>query len=241
LFQALLGAKGLNTSLAMAEGEGGETILHILARCISNDYFRDSEIYFDNDLGWDQDHFDRIQTDCREYRLPYRKLVRECLAAGANPNAVDAWGLSPLFKITHYFKIHNEQVASQKPFDHLKEILEEWLEDLFTCGVDLQEYGEEEMLYFDTDDICGCPACYTDNNDICFPRCVGFSFGPHPKDWHFWFADQTDCFAGEFWRMIEGRPPRRPDAEGRISDDWWPDDEDEEGEKLSLPGAWVED
>jgi hypothetical protein len=32
---------------------------------------------------------------------------------------------------------------------------------------------------------------------------IAFSYGPPPSDWHFWFSEPTDVYAGEFWAMIE--------------------------------------
>jgi hypothetical protein len=92
-----------------------------------------------------------------------------------------------------------------------------WLADLQTVGVDLDEFGRIEQQFYNSGYI---------SKDILYrrrieghvarERLINFTYGSSPDDWHIWFSESTDAFAGDFWNLIERQAEVMPGA--------WPED-----------------
>ncbi|KAI3331162.1 hypothetical protein F4824DRAFT_504176 [Ustulina deusta] len=94
-----------------------------------------------------------------------------------------------------------------------------WLRTLKQEGIDLVHYGRreleilhEEEAYREWDVAVSYPR---QQNEPYFYykapfRLIGFVYGPDPGDWVIYLSEPTDLFAGEFWEMIENRPPNMP-------------------------------
>jgi hypothetical protein len=93
-------------------------------------------------------------------------------------------------------------------------------------GLDLQQFGDEEasllarrLVDQDMRSSLFLPPEHPrlsefDNVTI---RLVGFSYGPSPEDWHGWFSNFRDEYAGEFWEMVANEEP-----------------------SVRMPGSWVD-
>ena len=89
-----------------------------------------------------------------------------------------------------------------------------WLRLLRDCGVDLEEYGQNQTF-----DIKRCRSHNEKYPVYLYLHMVGFCYGPNPENWHFWLAEPTDELAGEFWRLIDSYS---------------------EPSVLRIPGGWIE-
>ena len=101
---------------------------------------------------------------------------------------------------------------------YIDQPLKVWLEDLEDCGVDLLKYGrKEKALHDEIPMLQDFMVDFLEDGEFheIKWRLIGFSFGASPSDWHIWISEPTDCFAGDFWSMIE--PP-----------------------EMSIPGMWME-
>jgi len=152
-------------------------------------------------------------------------------------------GVTPLWAFVEECLSHPDMKFSQALLLMEKLLREVWLADLVLLDVDLERYGRDEYAcYKDSkaremhglkidyllnrqvrnielglDEYCG-------GDDDCFIiEPIGFQYGPRPEDWHFWFPERTDQFAGDFWNLIEnGLIERQKDLR-------------------RLPGSWVEE
>lgn len=84
-----------------------------------------------------------------------------------------------------------------------------FLNVLSRSGIDLQEYGRDEVAAFQSQRrvfVNGGRTHFIDNlysPDVAIPCLVSISYGPTPEDWTFLWDDLVEEFAGEFWQMIE--------------------------------------
>lgn len=62
--------------------------------------------------------------------------------------------------------------------------------------------------------------------DVRLSELLGFSYGPEPRDWQFWFSERPDKFAGQFTAMVEGSGQQRHPVM--------------QDPPLSVPGSWIE-
>lgn len=103
--------------------------------------------------------------------------------------------------------------------------IENWVEILAGCGVDLKEYGRLVRLRLraqkDTFDFI----IFTDrlgyesgfwNNGLMRIRLVDFEYGSQVGDWKLIWSEPTDELVGDFWREMEPAP-------------------------LDIPGSWIDD
>lgn len=51
---------------------------------------------------------------------------------------------------------------------------------------------------------------------------IGFTHGPLPENWHFWFSEPTDELMREFWTLVGDRDVKTL-------------------EEITIPGSWVEE
>jgi len=98
-----------------------------------------------------------------------------------------------------------------------------WLEFLEVCGIDLVEYGQYQKIELRQDKF---ESIYREGDLKLYHQerpvkahLTSFKYGPSPMDWHFWWSEPTDIFAGQFWYLVES----------------WLSEEVE----LWMPGAWV--
>lgn len=94
----------------------------------------------------------------------------------------------------------------------------EWLNILRECGIDLRAYGRREKqlkakgkvdcdIYFAEDDL---------DRNIILPyagiRLIGFTYGPQPEDWSFFFTPIWQDWFVEFWDMVDHPERAMPGA-----------------------------
>lgn len=92
--------------------------------------------------------------------------------------------------------------------------LRDWINMLYEAGVSLVRYGKKEAKLFSQQ--------WRTSQGVFWRLCnqhvkvYQIKYGANPSDWHLWVAHAGDCYAGEFWDMLE-HPER------------------------TLPGAWIDD
>jgi hypothetical protein len=125
------------------------------------------------------------------------------------------------------------------------------------AGVDLEEYGEEEMsLSKSYSTRLERKWLYDFENDYNVGTLMRFmSYGPAVEDWVFYVLEPTDCFAGIFWKLVEKQTRFGVDSRAELDFlgmnnlDWlddsdtsdWSDSSDTEPElsELNIPGSWA--
>ncbi|KAK2016496.1 hypothetical protein LZ32DRAFT_80181 [Colletotrichum eremochloae] len=96
-----------------------------------------------------------------------------------------------------------------------------WLEDVQAAGIDLAEYGRQELeIYLAHDSLQSRRWFHEYSSDPGLItsgwKLVGFTYGPEPRDWKFtWDLDAWE-YSGDFWELVENPP-------------------------LHIPGGWVDD
>ncbi|KAK1962144.1 hypothetical protein LY78DRAFT_266548 [Colletotrichum sublineola] len=97
-----------------------------------------------------------------------------------------------------------------------------WLEDLKAAGIDLAEYGRQELeIYLAHDSLQDRRWFYGYTIYFSKPitsgwKLVEFTYGSEPRDWKFtWDLDAWE-YSGDFWELVENPP-------------------------LHIPGGWVDD
>lgn len=104
--------------------------------------------------------------------------------------------------------------------------LQMWLKILQECGIDLSEYGRQEIRRLKDQEDGGVFNIYRDVwgenpymqtlNGKFELRLIGFEYGNQPEDWKLWWSEPTDSLVGDFWKEVEPEP-------------------------LCMPGSWDED
>ncbi|KAL2060911.1 hypothetical protein VTL71DRAFT_8963 [Oculimacula yallundae] len=117
------------------------------------------------------------------------------------------------------------------PLNMITNGVQAWLQVLESCGIDLEEYGRKESSLYANSTISnvmryGCTLtadvarCKKQKRYYGHRRTLRssfiFSYGPTAADWQFFYIDQADNSAAEFWEMIEDP-------------------------KFDIPGAWTDD
>lgn len=98
--------------------------------------------------------------------------------------------------------------------------LQIWLSILQECGIDLCEYGRQELQRLKDEDIgwefrisrdvwYQRPFLQTRNGEF-EVRLISLEYGSQPGDWKLWWSEPTDGLVGDFWREIEPEPLRIP-------------------------------
>jgi hypothetical protein len=204
IIEVSFGARGLDADLINARTNCGVTLLHILA-------------------------YQSVRVGENRHLLTLaQRVFQECAPFDPIICAVDNGGVTALFAMIDHAIVHDipgnlvHLTRLRTQINGLNEHLQQWLETLIAGGIDLEKYGEVERRINSTrKNECRCPACY-ESLHYAYPTCVGFTVGPLPTDWNFFFAEPTDCFAGKFWNMIE-------------------QSNQEYCQDLAVPGSWVGD
>jgi hypothetical protein len=194
----------------------GHTLLHLLViGLVEVNITRPDDSYLDDDLS--SEEVEEV-TVTKTYSLSWRRLICKVVAAGADLNALDAWGRTPLCTLIHRYSIFFRRHLFNRRLGQLH-ILGCWLQDLFDVGIDLLQYGALESLAVqkrrDQEPTleCACSIYYGSglkpeecerSNECCSPtRLINLHYGTRPEDWIFWLSEKTDEFVGDFWSMIE--------------------------------------
>ncbi|OAQ66837.1 ankyrin repeats (many copies) domain-containing protein [Pochonia chlamydosporia 170] len=141
-------------------------------------------------------------------------------------------GMTPLlygamFQLETLF-CYKHRLPSNKRRKTLKlhlDMVRAFLDVVSRSGIDLQEYGRDEVAAFQSH-----KRVFSNKGRTFFmhslyywqPYLVSISYGPTPEDWTFLWDDLVEEFAGEFWQMIE-------DGYYKIEDGC-----------SKIPGAWVD-
>jgi hypothetical protein len=189
------------------------------------------------DVGGRVRHFRRLENPGD----PWRTLTRELIMAGEYVSTLSQkTSMSPLGELMNRNGLR---------FADIWKAVKTWLQDLKDAGVDLEEYGEEEM---------SLSKSYSDKPPPIYDIYKGgtlmrfASYGPAVEDWIFYASEPTDRFAGIFWKLVEkqtrfGVNSRAElDFSGTNTPDWsdasdWSDSSGTEPElsELNIPGSWA--
>jgi hypothetical protein len=168
----------------------------------------------------------RGQDDINDPNNPWRRLIKDLVSAGASLHAIDNSKRSILSTIIHgpwtFFssiKLAEKVKTSNKRFALISQVLSIWLSDLQEVGVDLMHYAADEKALHLTGEVNRSFLRYHPRRCYMSTYLINFSYGPRPEDWHFYFSEPTDVFAGEFWAMTE-RFPCQDELELRIPGSW---------------------
>ena len=130
----------------------------------------------------------------------WRRLFREILEAGIDVHQIVA-GQTPLLRFLGRLIFWGSIWPDSNSARWLDwdPALREWLADLKSAGIDLNQFGRREE---------SIPKSGMVGREFGWPkyiRLIGFRYGPFPDDWSLWWSEWTDGFVGEFWAMIERR------------------------------------
>ncbi|KAH8685830.1 hypothetical protein BGZ60DRAFT_523105 [Tricladium varicosporioides] len=222
------------------KGFHGRSLLVMAVSSWSENYHstNDSDVNdfcsFDENL--DAEDKEQLSASKSQFHL-WRKLVRKFVSFGADPNFADDIEQTPLLAIVNHANYYPEMRKLSWHSNRLEHMLRNWLEDLYSSGVDLQQYGEREHAKLGNDFklqwICRRYECYgKENMNLHNGYCsiyaafhlTGFSYGRRPEDWKFWFSEYTDQFTGDFWNLVA--------LQERA--DW-------SGLNGEMPGSWIYD
>jgi hypothetical protein len=195
----------------------GDTFLHCLLRYFA--YFR----YY-RDVGVDDSTWESWDGDGS-----WRELIRDLVGAGSLLHAINNEQLTPLSCIIYSSSVidYRDKTDLNHLIEEVSSLLRVWLSDLLDVGVDLQQYGAEEKLLNLAGSVCNdfdVEDTWVGWSSI---HLIGFSYGHHPEDWHFWFSDPTDDFAGDFWYLVEDPA-------------FWESGEGGNDVDHTIPGSWTE-
>jgi len=145
LIRYSLGKEITNANVLSWKNDRGQTLLH----CLTQNHI----VYISG--------MDKLNDKSSEYKsrlknegdksFVWRELIREYISAGASLHAVDTGGRTPLFNMIEKFVYCYDLFYLKMKWWHRKwtAIIQEWLADLETCGVDLFLYGKREKALFD--------------------------------------------------------------------------------------------
>ncbi|KAH9227393.1 hypothetical protein K456DRAFT_930278 [Colletotrichum gloeosporioides 23] len=110
----------------------------------------------------------------------------------------------------------------------IQEPVQLWVTALFSCGVELLNYGRNEKTLYEQQVVK-----YRERN-VNFSlnkrqstarfSLTGITYGSRPEHWRIWWAFEYEDFAGDFWRMRDQRSTN--DLELVIPDSWVEEPED---------------
>jgi hypothetical protein len=149
-------------------------------------------------------------------------LIRDLVKSGSNMHAITRRGLTPMLGVlksflSHYFR----KPVGSRAYEEDNMPFQIWLKELHDSGVDLENYGREEKRILESQRVGREWVCSAYHRSGLWAwmgfeiRLIGFSYGPEPEDWRFWFVPVMEDYFTDFWEMIE-HPER------------------------AMPGAWVD-
>jgi hypothetical protein len=210
----------------------GQTLLHHVTRSLANNMAvidrSDCETVLDDGFN------SKITTrrlDPNDHNHAGRQLTREIITAGADVHAISHKGLTPLCELIRDFA--DAYCSRGLFFETLRNLLCNWLRDLDTACIDLKKYGSAEKDLH----LRGLV-----NNTFAFNKYSGrrgefrliFTYGSCHDNWNFWFSEETDPFAGDFWDMVErATDPKCSDHHGLYKGSKY-------DQNYHIPGSWVE-
>ncbi|ETS88140.1 hypothetical protein PFICI_01968 [Pestalotiopsis fici W106-1] len=118
-----------------------------------------------------------------------------------------------LIPAPYYYYYDDDNEGPQRLQEDIERVMLNWLEDLYSCGIDLSRYGKHEMKVFRKNRIL---------RERWYPwdqwmQLSGFKYGPKPEDWVLEWDLMPERLSGEFWSMVE-----------------------EQLQHPQMPGAWVD-
>lgn len=208
----------IDEEVAACVNEEGNTFLHCVARGFGTECSR----------WWDKTNENEPANNAILDSWP--ALARELITAGAPLHSINGHGFTPLSMVIYGF-LRNFGHTND-PCTTINNHINLWISCLGEAGVDLRQYGETERELQFTDLATTTFEYFfrrgVGNLYLCVDiRFIGFSYGPRPEDWHFWFSEPPDPFAGEFWEMVE-----RTSLEVSM--------QAENAASFAMPGSWVE-
>jgi hypothetical protein len=166
---------------------------------------------------------------------PWRTLTRELVMAGEYVSTLSQkTRMSPLGELMN---------SNRLRFADLLKAVKTWLQDLKDAGVDLEEYGKEEMSLSKSYSDRPLPIYdfYKDGTLMRFA-----SYGPAVEDWGFYALEPSDRFAVEKQTRFGVDSRAELDFSGTNTPDWsdasdWSDSLGTEPElsELNIPGSWA--
>jgi hypothetical protein len=170
-----------------------------------------------------------------EYRLTWNAIACDLVREGADLHACFAktrlmgWDVScnfagetktPLLAVFQgIFTIR----PFSKPWSRVQDVLKNWVLLLQSCGVDLVLYGRREKAIWAQRNVDNETTYHIIKRrpkffDVRHPRqyvmickrLIGSTFHPDPNKWVFWENEHSDCFAGDFWMMVERKEESMP-------------------------------
>lgn len=192
LLEEVLGSGALSNDIMSFEPPDGVSLMHILALAYGTELAAKL-----------------CEGGCKKKASPF---LTRCLQACATANAALHMRGTRRDGIYHNTTPLSVFILSYRgrmsPYDNerlLDEALRAWAAFLSSAGFDIVAYGELEaatasqLNYWHT-----------------ATRIQGMAYSACPQQWHFWYEQQGDHFAGMFWRLVE-----QPE--------------------LNMPGSWVDE
>lgn len=152
-----------------------------------------------------------------QFRVLCRLAFKGASAEDLSPKSKRHSNMTPLMYMVYSVTFRADYLIKDRRRKFLR-IFCFFLQDLKTCGIDLEEYGSSEWCAWRSCQLPCLDAGIFTSIAYRGPRLASFSYGPEPKDWSFELDYFTPEYARGFWDMVEEPPPPSP----------------------SMPGAWVE-
>lgn len=204
--------------------EIGETLLHVAAENIGFSCLFGRSSHLSKNFG-------------PEARTRWQGITGALLKGGANLHASYMWSFDESRRVLHQ-DIHHEITplkslfkcvffyypSNLDPMHPLSLALSKWISALYSCGVDLEEYGRREHLAWDDPDQ---KPTNPETEDTGFDSegrffktryqrlvgvddCLDFSYGRTPQDWKVWKHNFSADYVRMFWEMVERREEVMP-------------------------------
>lgn len=221
LQSSLVTSSGIAPETLRWTNSQGQSFLTLFARNFAASAFRSlSGEVFDEDL--DLEDIRQLRAS-NSNRALWDELIRKFISAGAPLQPIDDFGCTPFWVLLW--------TSILVPHTKTHTVVKMWLEDLLTCGVDLQTYGMAEYSIMKSNGIWYCPEYIwgqfrpgdeeADKDSIIL---LDLSYGPLPEDWKVSFTETTEHWAGQFWEMVESES-----------------DPNYELLEIKIPGSWNDD
>jgi len=213
LVKIILKGKKIDATLCGTSDKESNTLLHCaawnLGAVLERQYLQDKILVEDESLS----------------------LISDLIKGGSELHALTSRGRTPMLEVIrgelHSYWRHNDTFPTVIP--ELDMELGKWLKQLKDSGVDLVTYGEEEQRVLGSPAVNAEYVCYEwlQRREIYVARklrLVGFTYGPEPDDWKFWFVPVMDKSFIHFWEMVDHPERAMPGAweeEPSDDDEYW--------------------